>query len=175
MAHIHEKIDISVTVYVVFGDKVLLRMHEKYKQWFGPGGHVELDEDPNEAAVREVKEEIGLAVELWEGNQRFQTPEGDDNRQLIPPVGLQRHHTSPSHEHVDHVYFARAKTDDVQVAYDGDRSDEWRWLTSSELGELGLRPDVEFYARGALEALASQRASDAIVPGRKEASTWHRE
>jgi 8-oxo-dGTP pyrophosphatase MutT (NUDIX family) len=154
MAHIHEKIDMSVTVYVVFGDKVLLRMHEKYGQWFGPGGHVELDEDPNEAAVREVKEEVGLAVELWKGNQRFETPIGEDNRQLIPPVGLQRHHTSPSHEHVDLVYFASAGSDDVRVAYEGDRSDEWRWLTDAELAGLTLRPDVEFYAREALRELS---------------------
>lgn len=156
MAHLHEQIDISVTVYVVHGSTVLLRMHEKYKQWFGPGGHVELDEDPNEAAVREVKEEVGLDVVLWKGNQRFETPEGDDNRQLIPPVGLQRHHTSPAHEHVDMVYFASSDSDVVQVAYDGDRSDEWRWLTMDELDGLELRPDVKFYAQEALRILTTR-------------------
>jgi 8-oxo-dGTP pyrophosphatase MutT (NUDIX family) len=154
MAHLHDKIDISVTVYVVYSDKVLLRMHEKYGQWFGPGGHVELDEDPNQAAVREVKEEVGLDVELWKGTQRFKTPAGDDNRQLVPPVGLQRHHTSPSHEHVDLVYFARSSSDDVQVSFDGDRSDEWRWLTAGELDALTLRPDVKFYASEALKVLS---------------------
>ena len=114
---------------------------------------MELDEDPTQAAVREVKEEVGLDVELWAGTQRFHTPDGDDNRQLIPPVGLQRHHTSPSHEHVDLVYFARSESDYVQVSFDGDRSDEWRWLTAEELDTLHLRPDVEFYAQEALNEL----------------------
>lgn len=154
MAHIHEKIDITATVFIVCNGKVLLRMHEKYGMWDGPGGHVELHEDPNEAAIREVKEEVGLDVVLWDGNQRFQTPTGDDNRQLIPPVGLQRHHTSDAHEHVDLVYFAKSESEDVKVEYDGDRSDEWRWLTAPELDSLDLRPDVRFYAKEALKELA---------------------
>jgi 8-oxo-dGTP pyrophosphatase MutT (NUDIX family) len=59
MAHIHEKIDFTVDVFVVYRNKVLLRMHEKYHQWLAVGGHVELDEDPNQAALREVLEELG--------------------------------------------------------------------------------------------------------------------
>lgn len=39
-----------------------MRRHDKYKIWLGVGGHIELDEDPNQAALREVKEEVGLAV-----------------------------------------------------------------------------------------------------------------
>lgn len=54
MAHIHEKIDFTVEVFVVFQNKVLLRKHDKYKIWLSVGGHIELDEDPNQAALREV-------------------------------------------------------------------------------------------------------------------------
>jgi ADP-ribose pyrophosphatase YjhB (NUDIX family) len=70
MSHIHEKIDFTVGVFVVYKDKVLLRKHDKYNLWLCVGGHIELDEDPNEAALREVKEEVGLDVTLWNGNQR---------------------------------------------------------------------------------------------------------
>ena len=56
MPHIHEKIDFTVGVFVVHKNKVLLRKHDKYHLWLDVGGHVELNEDPTEAAVREVKE-----------------------------------------------------------------------------------------------------------------------
>ena len=70
MAHIHEKIDFTTSVYIVHAGKVLLRMHDKYHMWSGPGGHVDLHEDPNQAAVRECKEEVGLDGVLWEGMRR---------------------------------------------------------------------------------------------------------
>ena len=40
----------------------LLHWHAKNQMWLPPGGHVEADEDPIEAAHREVLEETGLTV-----------------------------------------------------------------------------------------------------------------
>ena len=51
MPHIHEKIDFDSDVFIVHDNKVLLRKHDKYKMWLAVGGHIELDEDPNQAAV----------------------------------------------------------------------------------------------------------------------------
>lgn len=44
--------------------KVLMVYHEKLKKWLYPGGHVEPNETPVEAAKREFKEESGLDVEV---------------------------------------------------------------------------------------------------------------
>lgn len=153
MAHIHERVDFCAEVFVVCENRVLLRMHDKYKMWLSVGGHIELDEDPNEAAVREVKEEVGLDVVLWDGNRRFD--DGGENKQLIPPVALNRHRINDTHEHVSLVYFGRASSDAVQVSAH-DRSDEWRWLTKGELDTLDLRPDTRFYAKLALDTLGAQ-------------------
>ena len=68
MPHINNKIDFTVEVFIVYNNKVLLRKHDKYKIWLGVGGHIELDEDPNQAAVREVKEEVGLDIMLFDKN-----------------------------------------------------------------------------------------------------------
>lgn len=54
MPHIHEKIDFTVQAFVVHKNKVLLRKHDKHGVWVGVGGHIELDENPNEAILREV-------------------------------------------------------------------------------------------------------------------------
>ena len=57
---------ITATVYVVNNDEVLLHQHKKYKTWFPLGGHIEANEFPHEAAIREVREESGLDVILVE-------------------------------------------------------------------------------------------------------------
>jgi len=62
MPHIHDKIDFTVEVFIVHKNKVLLRMHDKFHIWCSIGGHIELDEDPIEAAYRKVKEGVGPDV-----------------------------------------------------------------------------------------------------------------
>lgn len=60
MPHIHERYDFVVNAFIVFNNKVLLVHHPKYDKWLPMGGHVELDEDPEEALFREIEEETGL-------------------------------------------------------------------------------------------------------------------
>ena len=59
MAHIHEKIDFTVAIFVVHDEKILLIHHRQLDKWLPLGGHIELDEDPEQAALREAKEESG--------------------------------------------------------------------------------------------------------------------
>jgi 8-oxo-dGTP pyrophosphatase MutT (NUDIX family) len=153
MAHIHEKIDFTVSVFVVFQNKVLLRLHEKYKLWLVPGGHVELDEDPTQAAVREVKEEVGLDIELV-GNRMSPVKDVERYLELLPPKYMNRHVAAPDHEHVDLVYFGRSKTD---MIIPEDPADECQWLTREEVEKntLEMPPDVQWYALEALKELAS--------------------
>jgi ADP-ribose pyrophosphatase YjhB (NUDIX family) len=152
MPHIHEKIDFVTEVFIVYKDKVLLRIHDKFKIWLSIGGHVELDEDPNQAAVREVKEEVGLDVKLYAGNQLFVYGDEKD-RQLIPPMGLSRHFVSPTHEHICHIYFATAETDEV-IPEKPD--DVWKWVRKEELDAMDLKLDIKFYATRALEKLSKE-------------------
>ena len=39
--------------------KMLLVFHKKFHKWVQPGGHIEDNEVPEEAAIREVYEETG--------------------------------------------------------------------------------------------------------------------
>ena len=51
MAHIHEKIDFTVAIFVVHDGKILLIHHRKLNKWLPLGGHIELDEEPEIAAL----------------------------------------------------------------------------------------------------------------------------
>src|SRR5438445_7485276 len=113
MAHIHEKIDFTVAIFVVQNSKVLLIHHRKLEKWLPLGGHIELDEDPEQAALREVKEESGLEVELL-GDRPPTT--GAGTRALIAPRFLDIHRITDSHEHIGMIYWARPKHGTVSLA-----------------------------------------------------------
>jgi 8-oxo-dGTP pyrophosphatase MutT (NUDIX family) len=51
-------------VAIVDGSRCLLQLRPFPPGWELPGGHVELDEDPLEAAVRETEEETGYRVNV---------------------------------------------------------------------------------------------------------------
>ncbi len=153
MPHIHDKIDFTVEVFVVYQNKVFLRKHDKYKIWLSVGGHIELDEDPNQAAIREVKEETGLVVELIGKAESFShEPEG--YKELVPPEFLNRHRINDSHEHVTLVYFAITQSNKITQGK-SEISDECRWFTEEELEDprYGVKSSIKFYAQNALRTV----------------------
>ena len=163
MSHIHEKVDFTTAVYIVYNNTVLLRMHDKYNVWNGPGGHVEPDEDPNQAIIREAKEEAGLDIELVDVRGKTATlnqyPRGQfDHRELIPPVFLNRHRINEKHEHVDMVFFARTTTNVIKPSAE-EKVVEMHWFTKEDLEgnryDEGMRDQVKFYALDALKELSS--------------------
>jgi 8-oxo-dGTP pyrophosphatase MutT (NUDIX family) len=152
MPHIHEKIDFVAEVFIIYKNKVLLRKHDKYGIWLSIGGHVELDEDPVQAAIREVREEVGLNIELV-GNPKPNIAKDEGYQELLPPKYLNRHNVKPGHEHVCFVYFGKAHSDVVKPEKE---TDVFAWFTEEELKtnkELNLRENVLFYATEALREL----------------------
>ena len=63
MPHIHNEPgqhDLTVSAFIINADgAILIHKHKKYDLYLQPGGHVELDEDPWTAMMREIREETG--------------------------------------------------------------------------------------------------------------------
>ena len=150
MPHIHEKIDFVVVAYIVYKQKVLLVLHKKLKEWLPIGGHIELDEDPEEALFREIKEECGLDVEII-----GKKPEQQFSRRtfLYSPRHLDIHDVILGHKHVGLTYFAKAKSDKVKLSES--EHDNIRWFTKQELDDkkYNLSSDIKFYALAALNEI----------------------
>jgi len=150
MAHIHEKIDFTVAIFVVHAGKVLVIHHKKLNRWLPLGGHIELDEDPEQAALRETKEESGLDVKLI--GERPPTT-GPGTRALIRPRFLDIHRISETHEHIGMIYFARPKSGQATLAPAEHHA--IRWCDARELDELqpAMSDAVKYYCRTALSEL----------------------
>ncbi|PWU15889.1 MAG: NUDIX hydrolase [Verrucomicrobia bacterium] len=148
MAHIHEKIDFTVSVFVVHESKVLLIHHRGLDQWLPLGGHIELDEDPEAAAHREALEESGLEVELL--GERPPTT-GPGTRALIAPRFLDIHRITGTHEHIGMIYWARPKNGNLKLA--AAEHHDIRWCSNAELNGLepAMSDAVKWYCRKALE------------------------
>jgi 8-oxo-dGTP pyrophosphatase MutT (NUDIX family) len=161
MAHIHEKIDFTVAIFLVHRRKILLIHHRRLDKWLPLGGHIELDEDPEQAAHREAREESGLDVELF-GDRAPTTEPG--TRALVAPRFLDIHRISDTHEHIGMIYWARPKGGQVRLA--PEEHHDIRWATAAELDELRpvMSNAVKWYCRKAIEEVSFADSLESQVP-----------
>ena len=172
----------TTTAFVVRGDATLLHWHRRLAQWLPPGGHIERDEEPAEAALREVREETGLVCEVvaTSPSHAFASPRqlpapytilleeipGPDPS-AAPPGGALRT-GEPAHMHIDLIYFVRP----VDGADHGTVDDPTlRWVTEAQLRDdgplnpnlpdtpaAGVKEDVRTLALAAIAAVRSRSA-----------------
>lgn len=154
MPHIHEKIDFTVAIFVVHQTKILLVHHRKLNAWLPLGGHIELDEDPEIAALREAKEESGFEVELI-GERPPVT--GNGTRALIAPRFLDIHRISDTHEHIGMIYWARPHQENATLQCCPEHFD-LRWCGREDLDTLrpSISPAVQWYCVKAIEEIGSR-------------------
>ena len=148
MAHIHELIDLTLSVYIVHKNKVLMIDHKTLGTWLPIGGHVELDEDTDEAIEREIKEESGLSVKLY-GSRHKKLSE--NSKPLTVPQFIDIHRIEGKHRHLNLTFFAYSKSDKVKLA--SKEHNDIKWFTAKELKsrDLRIRPWIRIFALQALK------------------------
>jgi 8-oxo-dGTP diphosphatase len=152
MPHIHELYDFVVSAFIVHRQKVLLVYHKKYKEWLPIGGHVDLDEDPEQALFKEIREECGLKVRVLADKPPIAHP---GVKPIFTPSYVDVHRISDKHKHIAFVYFATASSAKVTLLEREHR--EFRWVSLAGLKDPSLRltRSILFYCR---QALAAARA-----------------
>jgi ADP-ribose pyrophosphatase YjhB (NUDIX family) len=149
--------EFTVAVFVVQDDRVLLHFHRKLGMWLPPGGHIEPNELPDDAAIREVWEETGVRARLiGERALELQYP-----RQLTIPAGIQVEDIAPGHQHIDLVYFAVADGDDARLAPEEAREMGADWYTVDALPLLGANLEICTWAERAITAARAAQAGTA--------------
>lgn len=128
----------TATVYIFHEFKVLLHLHPKLGKWLPPGGHLEPNETPPEAAVREVLEETGLEIEFIEQeNLKIDAYNGVSFERpfLCLLENIPEHKEKPAHQHMDFIYLAKPL--ELKEDLRG-----FQWFAYEELQSLELFPDV---------------------------------
>ncbi len=138
------KREFVVAAYVVDNGKVLLVNHKKLGKWLPVGGHIEPNELPDEALVREVKEETGLDVEIISDDK---SPEF--NSILNRPFKVVLEDIDDKHQHIDLQYICKIKGKKELRG-----TDECKWFTTEELNAIeNCPPEVKHFAKEAMNLL----------------------
>lgn len=121
----------TVTTFVSMDGATLLHWHRKVGLWLPPGGHIEPNEDPMQAACREALEETGIVVEILPTTSMFAY---DDPPQLSPPATImvepiRSFGGEDAHHHIDMIYFTRPTNRERPEP----PSDSWRWVSRQQL------------------------------------------
>ncbi|CCB86217.1 putative uncharacterized protein [Parachlamydia acanthamoebae UV-7] len=134
----------TTSVYILEEQKVLLIFHKKLQKWLPPGGHIEPNEAPPEAAKREALEETGLEIgfflqenvwiERWNATS-FARP------YLCLTAEVPAYREQPAHQHLDFVYLGFPLKG--EITQNVEETEGIRWFTESEV-EL-LKPDEEIF------------------------------
>jgi len=153
MAHIHSQYDFVVSAYIVYSNRVLLVYHNALQKWLPVGGHIELDEDPEEALFREIHEETGLVKNqlILHSNCSFLISEG--TKFLPTPSFLDVHAISKTHKHIGFTYFLKSSSDVITRSVR--EHDDIQWFDEQKLEDplSLLSPATMFYAKEALRII----------------------
>jgi 8-oxo-dGTP pyrophosphatase MutT (NUDIX family) len=122
----------TASCYIVDAEgRLLLHHHKRLDRWLQMGGHVEADEPPDLAALREGREESGLP-------DLVQMTDGIFDLDIHPiPAGK----GEPDHAHFDIRYLMRTASPEAAVA-DREESNDLAWVTLERAAELMPGPDA---------------------------------
>jgi len=131
----------SVAIFARHGGAVLLVRHRRLGTWLPVGGEVEPGETPLEAAVRELREETGLAGTFPPGLGVDGTPPG--------LVGYEEHQAGSKGLHMNFAFVADVASRDLTAC---DEFDAMRWVERAELEAAECPRNVKELGRLALSA-----------------------
>lgn len=149
----------TASVFVVNDGKTLLHEHKRLDQWLPPGGHIEQDELPHEAASREVAEETGLDIRLLATKDEIESEEArslpNPDHMLLTDVNVHPD-GSVGHQHIDLIYYAEADSRDVTPGDEEVSAEHWKWFSRDELAMSGekVTTDVVELGKRSIDAVS---------------------
>lgn len=138
----------TATTFIVYKKKVLLHFHKKLSMWLPVGGHIEENELPEDAALREIKEETGLVATLYNPDKQMGL---SDVRQLLRPIHILLVDIENFHKHIDFIYYASVNSNELNPQ-DGETANI-KWFSADEIKDLDARENVKALSLEAIRIL----------------------
>ena len=128
--------------------QILMIKHKKQGKWLPPGGHMNENELPCEAAAREVLEETGISVQVLSSVPSLDLLENTARELPLPLRIICADEGAGLHNHIDFLYLCRAVDSDItpQEA----EVDDIRWFNPNEALDLDTYEDVKKSIKAAL-------------------------
>lgn len=143
--------DFVAGAFILKDDNILFLKHKKYGVWLQPGGHVEERETPDEAAIRETMEEVGLEVEILESFNP-QTSFENKSEDLPQPFNINLHQIEEGHWHLDFQYLVKP-VDEIDEKEYSDENMKWFSKDELERENLNMPENARMTALKALQSL----------------------
>lgn len=139
----------TATVYVIYEERALLHRHPKFGKWLPAGGHLEANETPPEAGLREVKEETGLEIAFFD--QENLNIDALHAKSFPRPFlclleEIPARGNLPAHQHVDFIYVGYPLTEPSPLLPNG-----FHWFSYEEL--RGIEEELFSDTKQVLEQL----------------------
>ena len=124
--------------------------HKKLQVWLPPGGHVEENELPDDAVLREIHEETGVKAEIL-FNKNNLTIADNKCRGLKRPfmVLLENIEGDWSHNHIDMIYICTALNEDLVMQTS--EASAIGWFSPEHIEGLKTYDNVKQTIRKAIE------------------------
>ena len=136
--------------YLIQNGKVLLVNSRKYNKWVPPGGHLEENETPDQAVVREFLEETGIKVVVVPNFSNGLL--GDAERKVLPlPFHMGLFSEDFDVPHIGYFYFVKPVQDDFVPVHQESEHTAIGWFSSDELEKVPTYDQVRNEAAYAFE------------------------
>lgn len=136
---------LTTVAWTLKDGKTLLVKHKKLGIWLAPGGHVEENELPQQAAEREFFEETGVRVQVIPSTE---VPAGTTSEYLPPPFAMNLHWINkPSktrgfcEQHYTLNFFVKV-LDESTFGRQEEETDDIGWFTLDEIKDLETTDDI---------------------------------
>ncbi len=116
--------------------------HKKLDVWLYPGGHVEDTETPDEALVREVKEETGLDIEIIGEKDENLADQKNDVSVLHNPYVVLCERVG-DHYHNDIAYLCKISGSNRSLRHASNESHGIKFFGAGELDSINLFPNFK--------------------------------
>lgn len=148
------KKDFTATGYVMNPEKtkILVIFHNKLQKWLPAGGHIEPNEMPHEAALREVLEETGVSARIVSDDPNMGL-RGEADCQIPRPYCVLYQIIPPSnkdveHVHIDFVYAMEAEESLLKGL--AEEVSNVKWLTKDEVLAVDCFDSVKGFVKNYL-------------------------
>jgi len=119
----------SCVIFDEGASKILLVDHKNAKRWLPAGGHVEIDENPQETARRECLEELHIAADFWQPDPLFLTS--------TLTVGLTAGHTDVT------LWYVLRGNSEIDYSFDADEFNGIKWFHFDDIPYENSDPHIQ--------------------------------